>query len=349
MVIRADRVISHSAGDGHYRALLVRDGRIEDIVHEAPSFPEITLHDFDGCVITPCFCDYHLHFSQRAVESAAHVIDKLLSHGITRAYESGDLRGSGIEMKKISAGKIEMLAAGYGLFPEGGYGKSIGKGIRDAGQARSVIDALISEGINYLKILHSGIYDPESDRITAGGFAPGDLAAIIAYARGSGLAVFCHANGARAVSEAVQGGVSAIVHGLHVSDDTLSEMAEKKIAFIPTLYAFQSLHRLHERGESAHNVARALDRHMSAVGRAHERGVRVLPGSDAGPKFIPYGEAFLGEMRLLLQSGVPYDDVIRSAAVGPLQQSHDADFLILEGLEIRNVVIHGNFLRPVLH
>ena len=345
MLIRAERIICHSAGEGLFQALLVRNGRIGDICRTSSSSDAVALHDFPGCVIAPCFCDYHLHFSGKAAGSGAEVVEELLSHGVVRVYESGDSQGAGLEMKTLFRKTIEVVAAGYALFHEGGYGKAIGKVIRDAAQARRTIDALIPCGIDYLKIVQSGIYDPVSDRITAGGFAPGDLKEIIAYAKDKMLPVFCHANGAQAVSEAVKAGASAIVHGLHVGDETLSEMAGKKIALIPTLYAFQSLHQLPEQGESARNIARALDGHRAAVGRAHEMGVKVLPGSDSGPKFIPHGEAFIGELGLLLQSGIPYDDVIQSASTGPLQQSHHADFLILEGLEIRNMVRRGNFLR----
>jgi imidazolonepropionase-like amidohydrolase len=202
---------------------------------------------------------------------------------------------------------------------------------------------LISEGIDYLKIVQSGIYDPESDRVTAGGFAPGDLAAMIAYARSKGLAIFCHANGARAVSEAVQAGVSAIIHGLQVLDETLSEMARKKIAFIPTLHAFKSLHHLYSGEEARRNISRALDGHMAAAMKAYEAGVKVLPGSDAGPQFIPYGDSFISELALLLRSGMPYDAIIRSASAGPLQKLQDADFLVLEGLKIREIILRGIF------
>jgi len=88
-----------------------------------------------------------------------------------------------------------------GLYKAGSYGKYIRQCIANIEHARSVIEALISAGVDYIKIVHSGIYDPETDRITAGGFERSELGEMIAFARDEGLAVFCHANGARATRE----------------------------------------------------------------------------------------------------------------------------------------------------
>jgi imidazolonepropionase-like amidohydrolase len=82
---------------------------------------------------------------------------------------------------------------------------------------------------------------------------------------------------------------------------------------------------------------------MTAVKKAHEKGVKVLPGSDAGPEFIPYGESFLDELRLFLKAGIPYEDVVKSASAGLIRKSRRADFVVLEGLTVKNVVLGGVF------
>jgi imidazolonepropionase-like amidohydrolase len=342
-LIKADRIIGFEGDSGKYRFLLMRQGLIDNVFSEEPSLSNITFLDCTGSVIAPCFCDYHLHFPARSIASADTVIDMLLSYGIVRAYEGGDRQDAGLEMKQIAAGRLDIAAAGHALYKEGGYGRYIGKGVRDAVHARGVIDELIAGGADYLKVVHSGIYEPESDRITEGGFEPDELRQIIAYAGERGMNVFVHANGDKAVRGAVRAGAFAVVHGLNVSDDALSEMAEKKIVLIPTLCAFQRLQDLHETEGAKRNISRTLDRHMAAVNRAYERGVKVLPGSDAGPEFIPYGESFLAELGLFFKSGILYEDVVGSASARPISKSHSADFLVLESLTIKEVVLGGMF------
>jgi imidazolonepropionase-like amidohydrolase len=260
------------------------------------------------------------------------------------AYEGGDAAGAGLSAKKDLADRIEIRASGPGLYREGGYGKYIGRGVKDVGQAKSEIKALMSAGVDYIKIVHSGIYDPEADRITAGGLGRSELGEIMAYVRDSGLAAFCHANGSTAVQEAVDQGASAIIHGLHVSDETLSLMAEKRVVFIPTLRAFQSLRSLAKGAASLRNLEQAIEGHIAAVGRAHALGVKVLPGSDAGPRSIPYGTSFRDELGLLLKAGIPFEDVLRNASACVIEREQQADLLILEGMAIRHAVRQGEFL-----
>jgi len=345
MLIRADRVIGRGDASPHMNAVLIKGGLIEDILSEDSVPAHTKIYDFPGHVIAPFFCDYHLHFSSSAGLSTAGIADRLLAHGINKAFEGGDAIGAGLTAKKNLADRLEILSSGFGIYREGGYGKSIGRGVKDIEQAKSEIEALISAGADYVKVVHSGIYDPEDDRITAGGFERRELGEIIAYVRDRGLPVFCHANGTEAVQEAVDLGASAIIHGLQVSEETLSLIADKRVMFIPTLQAFQSLRSRAASDVSLRNLEEAVEGHMAAVGRAHAMGVKVMPGSDAGPPFIPYGSFFCDELWLLMKAGIPFEDVLRNASARAIKRDQQADLLILEGFEIRHVVRRGEFLQ----
>jgi imidazolonepropionase-like amidohydrolase len=299
LLIRADKILSPAQQGERLHSVLIKDGFIEDILSGNAVPDNVKTFNFPGHVIAPCFCDYHLHFSASARGSVPQTADKLLAHGIRKTYEGGDTTGAGLKAKKDLHGKLEVVSAGQGLYKAGRYGKYIGQCIKNIEHARSVIEALISAGVDYIKIVHSGIYDPETDRITAGGFERSELGEMIAFARDEGLPVFCHANGARATREAVEAGASAIIHGLYVSDETLSEMAEKNIVCIPTLQAFRSIGRLPGSAAAKNNLERPVDGHLAAVSRAHAKGVKVLPGSDAGPQFIPYGTSFIEELMVI--------------------------------------------------
>lgn len=344
IIVRGCRIVSHGGPAFDKKSVLIRDGLIEDILPDDEVPADARVYDFPGQVISPCFCDYHLHFSAPAATSLSEIEGRLHAHGITKAYDGGDAAGIGLDVRNRLADTIEIVSSGKGLFKAGGYGKYIGQAVRDTEQAKSAIDSLLDAGADYIKIVQSGIYDSKTDSITAGGFDRRELRAMIGYAKDNGLAVFCHANGAAAVEEAVEEGASAIIHGLRVSDDTLSEMRDRNVLFIPTLQAFRSIRRLPGSHGAVKNLERAVDSHLAAVSRAYEKGVKVLPGSDAGPAFIPYGISFIEELRLMLQAGIPYEDVIRSSAAGPLERNVPADLLVLEGLELKGVFLRGKLL-----
>ena len=77
---------------------------------------------------------------------------------------------------------------------------------------------------------------------------------------------------------------------------------------------FRALLDIAQSDAARQNIEKTVDAHLSAVNRAFEHKVRVLPGSDSGPKFIPYGSSYIDELRLFLKAGIPSEDVIRSAA-----------------------------------
>jgi len=349
MVIKGSRVINAGVQHAGRNAVLINDGIIEDILSADAVPSHVRVYDFEGHVIAPYLCDHHLHFPAPARNSLARIAERLLAHGIGKAYDGGDAAGAGLEAKKELCGTIDVVSAGQGLYNTGTYGKYIGRGVIGIKNAMRAIDALLSAGVDYIKIVQSGIYDPETDRITAGGFERRELRKIIAYAQDKGLRVFCHANGAMAVQEAVEEGASAIIHGLHVSDATLSEMQDRHVLFIPTLQAFRSIRRRSGSTAARNNLERAVDGHTASVSRAYEKGVQVLPGSDAGPQFIPYGTSFIEELRLLTKAGIPYDDVIRTACIGPLERSQQADLLVLDGLTISHVISRGKFFAQGQH
>lgn len=321
--------------------LEVRNGTIRSISRCRPGYPEAEVFDFGRLVIAPLFCDHHLHFFDRSGSGAADAGKQLIRHGIGRALEGGDRLGAGLTARTVLGSRPQILTAGYALYKKGGYGSALGKGAEDAEDAERKIDELLSLPVDYIKIIHSGIYEPESDLITAGGFTLQELRHIVDHARKKGLAVYCHANGDSAVKEAVHAGVTAVIHGLRVSGMTLAAMASGNVAFIPTLNAFQGLRTITRTDAGRLNLEKALSMHLSAVRRAYELGVRVLPGSDAGPSFLPYGSSYLAELLLLERAGLPYPDLIRAASASELQVNAPADFLLLDGLSVKRVVMAG--------
>jgi imidazolonepropionase-like amidohydrolase len=342
--IKADHIFSPFSDCKAKRYLLLNNRIIEDISDSLPVRQGMRHLDFTGFVVSPFFCDYHLHFSHSALASPDKITEALLQNGIYKVCEGGDSLLSGLEMKKLLKDRLEVRTAGYAIYKKGTYGKAIGKSVEGLREARGLIDQLRKLGVDYVKIINSGIFKSETGQITPGGFEREELAGIVQYAKEHRLDVFCHANGAGKVHDAVSAGVSAIVHGLYISDGTLDMMAEKKIAFIPTVHAFAGLSSVTSDPEIQTHIARAVEGHLLAIKKAVDRGVMVLPGSDSGPHFIPYGKAYNKELDLFKKAGLSDEYILSSAVMGQFRAGMQADFLVLKGIEIEKIFIRGESL-----
>jgi len=341
MLVRAETIFSPEKGFMKGASLLVRGGIIEEIsdIGEGEGGHDVT--DFSGFTISPPFCDYHLHFSKDKLPLSVKIGDTLIDHGIARVCEGGDGDLTGLEMKEKIGRRLDVRTSGFGLFRAGGYGGRIGREVSGLTSARLLIDELRAQGVDYLKVINSGLFMPESGEMSAGGFERSELEEIIVHAASRGLPVFCHANGDRAVRDAVLAGASAIVHGFSVSDETLSLMAERRTDFIPTVNALFSLSKVHNAPEAKRRIEVLTEGHLAAIKKAHDRGVRVLPGSDAGPSFIPYGISYHGELALFKKAGLSIEDVLSAAVIGPFRKGMKANFLVLRGLTVERVFRDG--------
>jgi len=342
-IIIADRIISPGSDAAVGRFLLMEGDLIKGMYPNMPAVTDAEIRDFSGCVIAPLFCDHHLHFHVNNDELLKSAANSLKRSGIFNAYNGGsrsmraDLRGI------LKLENLTVRTAGSALFRRSTYGRFIGTPVDSIEDARGIIDEM-SGRIDYLKIVNSGIYDPENDRITPGGFDAEMLKALVSYASSSGLEVWCHANGSRAVKDAVAAGVSAVIHGLYADEATLDLMADKKTVFIPTISAFRSLAKRARTGTSLANIEKVVKSQQAAAKSAFERGITVLPGSDAGPDIIPYGESFLEELMLLKDAGIPYDHLISSAAAGVMSANSPAGFVVLDGFSVKAVYRNGILL-----
>lgn len=341
-IIAADSIFSDSVEFSHKKYLLLQNGIIKTASDTRPLHHTVQYLDFAGRCIAPLFCDYHLHFFEKAVNLPEEIAGTLLQCGIGKVLEGGSRDLSGLKMKQLLRGKVMVKTAGYAVYKKGAYGRFIGKGVVGPDEARGCIDDLSEKKADYFKLINSGIFDPVTGRITPGGFCRDELREIVQYAKERGLPVFCHSNGSRQVLDAVAADVSCVIHGLHASDETLAMMAEKDIAFIPTLNAFAGLSRAAPDREAQKNVERAVEGHLETVRRAVDRGVRVLAGSDSGPSSLPYGKAYHGELDLFRKAGLSVEEILRSSVAEHFRRGMHADYLVLNGLEIERVCIQGN-------
>jgi len=339
-IVKTDSILTNKGFESDI-ALRIRDGHIIDINDISVFDASVEQIDYTNYSVTPCFCDYHLHLFNKEHAEQDKVVKELNTHGINTVCDGGSKDLYSLEIKNTIKKSMEITSAGYAIYKQGSYGTYIGQGVETHREATQLINKLVESGADYIKIVNSGIYNPENNKISEGGFSLNDLRAIVDYAKARGVAVACHANGEQAVEDAVNAGVSFLIHGLDVSDKVLAKMANQKTAFIPTINAFASLKKISKTKEALNNIDRAVEKHIKTVTSAYDRGVKVLPGSDAGADFIPYGSSFHEELLMFQKAAIPVESILLSAITRQFERGEQADFLVLDGLDVKKVYLHG--------
>ena len=115
----------------------------------------------------------------------------------------------------------------------------------------------------------------------------------IKAAHEEGARVTAHCFDEQSVSELVAAGIDGIEHGTGLDDDTITAMAERQVALVPTLVNIETFPQIADAGEArfpdyaAH--MRALHaRRFETIRKAVDAGVPVFAGTDAGT-VIPHG------------------------------------------------------------
>jgi imidazolonepropionase-like amidohydrolase len=142
------------------------------------------------------------------------------------------------------------------------------------------------------------------------------LAQAIHTAHTLGARVTTHVFGEEALPELLGAGVDCVEHGTGLSDELITTMAERAIALVPTLIniaTFPSIAAQAERfpGYASH-MLRLHRRAATMVASAHEAGVPIYAGTDAGGA-LAHGR-IADEVQALIAAGIPVADALGAAS-----------------------------------
>jgi imidazolonepropionase-like amidohydrolase len=143
------------------------------------------------------------------------------------------------------------------------------------------------------------------------------LRALVAAANASGRQTFAHASGDAGIERVIESGVDSVEHGFFVREDQLTRMRDRRIAWVPTFAPVQvqvdEAARYGWDAQVVGNLQRILDNHAASLRRAHELGVLIVAGSDAGSVGVAHGVGFYYELELMERAGLPPHAVINAA------------------------------------
>ncbi len=136
---------------------------------------------------------------------------------------------------------------------------------------------------------------------------PADVAEeAIARAHALGARVTAHCFGEESAAQLVRAGIDGIEHGTGLDDDTIHLMAERQVSLVPTMVNLENFPGIADQAQAKFPIYAAhmrdlYRRRFHTIGAAHEAGVPIYAGTDAGG-VVPHG--LIGEeIELLGQVG----------------------------------------------
>jgi imidazolonepropionase-like amidohydrolase/ABC-type multidrug transport system permease subunit len=249
-------------------------------------------------------------------------------------------------------------------------------------EGRQQVDALKKQGVDCIKaILEQGAGGRVFNRLETTVF---DAVAQEAHTDSLPLAV--HTGDARDVADAVKAKADSIEHGSFrekIPDELFEQMAKQRTFYDPTLSvgeAFKDfaagktdlLKRSLVQQVGPPDLLRGTEEAMGSaeteamrkslgqypidmatatdnLKRAHEHGVMLVTGSDAGNLLVIHGPTVQHEMQLWVQAGIPPAVALQAATwnaarllradnrIGSIQPGYDADLLVVDGNPLEDI------------
>jgi imidazolonepropionase-like amidohydrolase len=219
-------------------------------------------------------------------------------------------------------------------------------------EVRREVRKLVEHGADVIKIyIESFEKKPlAADRLTGAlNYSQEELDVLVAEAHRGSVKVAAHTYSDGGARMAIAAGADTIEHGLYLTEETFRLMAQKKIAYVPTLLVYE----LWRDGkifapispETRARLTTTVREHTASFKRALASGVRIVFGTDTFE--LPGTNA--QELALMVRDGMPPADALRSATstaadvlgigdvTGAVEQGKSADLIAFAGDPLKDV------------
>lgn len=359
---------------------------------DIPQGDNVKIIDATGKIVMPGLIDSHLHMGllgqSREFYSmpiyyncldiamkAVPALKRTLEMGITTIRDGGSGWGwMEVALKNaINRGDIigpRYLTTGYHLTVTGGHGYFLPPWLAKFAPAeqtgmfcdgpeewRKAARLNISNGTDNVKLVASRGFLSAGLRGDAPPMAAPasveEMRAAVEEAHKMGKKVFAHANGPKAIMNAIEAGVDSIVHGFYMDERCAEMMVKRNIILEPTTLCIR-LVRDYGKGEMLDSMVERAAAYWQIKEKEFkmilEKGVTISFASDMGCPYLYHGEN-AKELVSCVELGMKPMDAIVSATknaakavglddhIGTIEKGKIADIIMIDGDPLKNMKI----------
>ncbi len=294
---------------------------------------------------------------------------RTLRAGFTTIRNVGGTRNAVFALRDaIDQGVVmgpRIRASGQSITPTGGHGDGGGyrpdvftaphSGVCDGvAECRKAVRTQIKYGADHIKYVATGGVLSLTATGTEQQFTDEEQIALVEAAHAMGRKVAAHAHGKTGIMAALRAGVDSIEHGSYLDEEVADLFVATGAYLVPTLIAGHTVERIASERPSFYIPAvrqKALQVGpvmRNAVRTAHEKGVKIAFGTDAGVN--DHGTNAY-EAVLMHEAGVPARDILIAATInaadlmslthitGTIEAGKDADIVAYRGNPLNDISI----------
>jgi imidazolonepropionase-like amidohydrolase len=307
----------------HVRGTVLPDGEVRDLwlVGDRVTFEPVAGAETigDGGFVVPGLVDAHCHLGIAYGAKPISGLDQARElAGIDRDAGVLALRDAGSPYPypelDDEPGVPRLARAGRHVAAPRRYLRDIGIEVT-ADEVAATVTAQAKAGTGWVKLVGDWIDREVGDLAPSWDAATMTAAVEAAHAAGARAAV--HTFSEEGVEVMVRAGIDSVEHGTGLSLDLIDEMARRGTALVPTMINIRTFGGIADAarekfaGYADHMIA-LRDRFPSIVRAAHEAGVPIYIGTDAGGG-IQHG-LVAEEMLIMQEAGLPAADILASAS-----------------------------------
>ena len=188
-----------------------------------------------------------------------------------------------------------------------------------------------------------------------------EMKAAVDAAHALGKRIAIHSYGPEGARNAVRAGTDSLEHATGMDDETISEMARRKIFYVPTIdhnrYYVDNYKKLNYPPDAVTDLNAFIRRNLETARKAFRAGVRFAMGSDA--VYTMFGEN-TRELGWFVKAGMTPEQALRTAttdaadlldrkdSLGALKPGYLADVVAVEGNPLDDIDVVINHVRWVM-